>query len=193
MVERHANTVEALASRGLTEGSEATKDVISKEISTASSVHKDSNGLTERQEGFAQCVAKGMSLSKAYEQNYDTTNAKQATVWSSASKLMDHPAVAARVKHLLEVRREKSFALDAMRTRQHVFERLMQESVDDDNPPAARIKALELLGRIDVVSMFKEQKGPALPETSDPIELEAKLRTMLTSILGVAPPPLRKS
>lgn len=188
MTEKHANTVEALANRGLTEGSEATKDVISKEISTASGVYKDDNGLTERQEGFAQCVAKGLTLTEAYEQNYDCSNSKKATTWNAASKLIDHPAVAARVKHLLEVKREKTHAIDAMRIRQHVFDRLMIESVEDESPPAARIKALELLGKIDVVSMFKEQKGPNLPEESDPVALEAKLRTMLKAILGVVPP-----
>src|SRR6478736_4081569 len=117
-------------------------------------------GLTEKQEGYAQDVAKGATLSDAYRKNYDCDNMSTASVYTAASKLLDHPSVSSRVRSLMEIREKKTHAIDASRIRQHVFDRLMVESVDDGNPAASRIKALELLGKIDLVSMFKESKGP---------------------------------
>lgn len=175
--QRHLNTVEAIERRGL--------DKHDVPVANVNATRND-YGLTEKQEIFAQCVAKGATLSDAYRAAYNAEGMTNNSINSNASALMDHTAVAARVKHLLQVRQEKSFALDAMRIRAHVFDRLMIESVDDENPAAARIRSLELLGKIDVVSMFKEQKGPAPDDTSDPAELEAKLRGALAKLLGDA-------
>lgn len=146
-------------------------------------------GLTEKMENFARMVANGSNLKEAYVSSYNAASMSTTSIYTEASKLMDHPSVAARVKMLMEERARKTHAIDAMRIRQHVFDRLMVESVDDENPPASRIRALELLGKIDVVSMFKEQKGPAKDdETADPAELEAKLRGMLQRMFGIEPP-----
>lgn len=146
-------------------------------------------GLTEKMESYAQEVAKGASLKEAYVKSYDAGSMSTTSIYTEASKLMDHPAVAQRVRMLMEERAKKTHAIDAMRIRQHVFDRLMMESVDDENPPAARIRSLELLGKIDVVSMFKEQKGDAKDHSGDdPAELEAKLRGMLGKMFGIKPP-----
>lgn len=179
---RHANTEGALADRGLlTEGegkalaSERQRDY----------ARTNEFGLTEKQEMFAQAVSRGSTLADAYRASFNAVNMSQASVYSEASKMMDKPHVAERVKALLAVRQERTFAVDAKRVRQHVFDRLMIESVEDDNPPAARIRALELLGKIDVVSMFKEQKGPPIDDRADPAMLEAKLRNMLERMVGM--------
>lgn len=174
---RHLNTVEAMEKRGLAK--------VSGEVVNPNATRND-YGLTDKQENFAQGVAKGLTLSDAYRNAYSAGEMTSTAINSEASRLMDHPAIASRVKWLLQVRQEKSFALDAARIRAHVFDRLMIESVEDDSPPAARIRALELLGKIDVVSMFKEQKGPAVDEHADPVELEAKLKAALGKLLGEA-------
>jgi hypothetical protein len=146
------------------------------------------HGLTEKQEMFAQGVAKGLTLAEAYRSSYNADEMKQASIYSEASRLMDNPAIAARAKALMARRQEQTFALDSMRVRQHVFDRLMIESVTDENPPAARIKALELLGKIDVVSMFKELKGPADELGKlDERDLQAKLQEALGRLIDVSP------
>ncbi len=144
-------------------------------------------GLTEKQETFAREVAKGATLADAYRTAYDASAMQQSSIYSEASRLMDNPLVAQRAKQLLDERIKHTHAIDAKRIRQHVFDRLMIESVADESPPQARIKALELLGKIDVVSMFKEQKGQELPETVDVAALEAKLRTMLGKLIDISP------
>ena len=174
---RHLNTVEAIEKRGLAKPSGEVVDA---------GMTRNDYGLTEKQENFAQGVAKGLTLSDAYRNAYVVGEMSNSTINAEASRMMDHPSIAARIKWLLQVRQEKSFALDAMRIRAHVFDRLMIESVEDDSPPAARVRALELLGKIDVVSMFKEQKGPAPDEHADPVELEAKLKAALGKLLGEA-------
>lgn len=145
------------------------------------------HGLTEKQEAFARGVANGLTLKESYERAYDASEMQRSSIYSEASKLMDHPLVAQRARQLMEERAKKTHAVDALRIRQHVFDRLMIESVDDDSPPTARIRALELLGKIDVVSMFKEQKGPELPEAQDVQGLEAKLKEMLARLIDVTP------
>ena len=147
----------------------------------------DGNGLTEKQEAFARGVANGLTLAEAYRRAYDADEMTKASIYSEASRLMDHPAVAARARDLMTERMEKTHALDAKRIRQHVFDRLMIESVEDDNPPASRIRALELLGKIDVVSMFKEQKGEDPKGEDNVAELEAKLKQALARLVDVTP------
>lgn len=143
-------------------------------------------GLTEKQETFARGVGNGLTLAEAYRRAYDADGMKKASIYTEASKMMDHPAIAQRAKALLDERSHRTHALDAKRIRMHVFDRLMMESVDDESPPAARIKALELLGKIDVVSMFKEQKeGPV--ERLDVGDLEAKLKDALAKLIDITP------
>lgn len=144
-------------------------------------------GLTEKQETFAQCVAKGSTLIDAYRTAYNTEGMKQSSMYSEASKLMDHPIVAQRTRELMEHRAKRVHALDAMRIRQHVFDRLMVESVDEDNPAASRVRSLELLGKIDVVQMFREPKDVDVPREESIAELQAKVKGMLSKLIDVTP------
>lgn len=146
------------------------------------------HGLTEKQEMFAQGVAKGLTLADAYRSSYDASRMSDGSIYSEASRLMDNPAIAARAKGLMSRRQEKTLALDAMRIRRHVFDRLMVESVSDESPPSARIRALELLGKIDVVGMFKEHKGQSDDiERMDEVELQSRLREMLGRMIDISP------
>lgn len=179
---RHANTEGALEARGLV--GEAEGKALSSERQR-DYARTNEWGCTEKQELFAQAVAKGSTLADAYRSSFNAANMTTASIYSEASKMMDKPHVAERVKVLLAVRQERTFAVDAKRIRQHVIDRLMVESVDEENPAAARVRSLELLGKIDFVSMFKEQKGPAIDERADPAVLEAKLKAMLERLVGL--------
>lgn len=148
------------------------------------------NGLTEKQDIFAREVAKGSTLIDAYKAAYDTSNMKQGTMYSEASKLADHPIVSERIRHLMELRSKRTHALDAMRIRQHVFDRLMAESVDMDNPAASRVRSLELLGKIDIVQMFREPKEAPVPTEESVKDLQDKLRGMLAKLVDVTPLPV---
>jgi hypothetical protein len=103
------------------------------------------------------------------------------TVHNEACKLMARQDIAARVNQLVREKQARS-SHDAARIRQHVVERLQIESTDPDKPPAARVRALELLGKLDVVGAFRErvQAEQAAPMTEDlAATLEARLKALL--------------
>jgi hypothetical protein len=139
-------------------------------------------GLTSKQEEFCQGVgSRGETLSAAYRAAYDASNMTPANVNNEAYKLMSRPEIAARVNALVRDKQARS-SHDAARIRQHVIERLHIESTDPDNPPTARVRALELLGKLDVVGAFRErvQAEQAAPMTEDlAATLEARLKALL--------------
>jgi len=143
---------------------------------------KNEWGLTAKQESFCVGVgSRGETLAASYRAAYDAANMTPANVHNEASKLMGRPEIAARVNALVREKQARS-SHDAARIRQHVIERLHAESTDPDNPPAARVRALELLGKLDVVGAFRErvQNEPADAAPADlAATLEAKLKAML--------------
>lgn len=143
---------------------------------------KNAHGLTSKQEAFAVGVgSRGETLAQAYRAAYDAANMSQATIHAEACRLMANPLVAARVNALVR-ERQLSASHDAARIRQHVIERLHAESIDPDSSPAARVRALELLGKLDTVQAFKErvQQEPATPAQADlAATLEARLKALL--------------
>jgi hypothetical protein len=58
--------------------------------------------LTDKQEKFAQGIAKGLTQADAYREAYDCENQKDETTWSNACRLMNNDKVIARVKELKE-------------------------------------------------------------------------------------------
>lgn len=56
--------------------------------------------LTVKQEAFAQGIADGLSQADAYRTAYDAKNMADTSVYVEASKLIDNPNVAQRVKEL---------------------------------------------------------------------------------------------
>ena len=142
---------------------------------------KSAEGLTAKQEAFAEQVASGATLAASYRAAYDAGSMSAAAIHTEASKLMCHPGIAQRVNVLVRDRQAKT-SLDAARIRQHVIERLHAESIDADSSPAARVRALELLGKLDVVGAFRERVATedAAPAQADlAATLEARLRALL--------------
>ena len=76
--------------------------------------------LTPKQEVFTQGVVAGLSLSKAYEQAYDTSKMKQETVYSKASILWKQDKIRARY---VEIIQQSSFL--TVWTRERAFEERM--------------------------------------------------------------------
>ena len=132
--------------------------------------------LTPKMRGFAQDVAKGLNLSDAYRNNYDCSNMQNNTINANASALMRDSRVMAMVDELVrEV--ERAMVKDAVAIRKHVFDGLMRESKDfDEGSSMSRIKALELLGKIDIVSMFKDRVEKSEERSADTIRAELERR-----------------
>ena len=138
--------------------------------------------LTAKQDEFAMSIASGTTLIDAYRGAYDCEDMKPSTCYQEASRLMDNPRVAARVREIMDDRISKSMIRNSAYVRQHIFDRLMIESSEPKNAGAVRVKALELLGKIDVVAMFKETteapRGDRRPDEVE-AELKAKLRRFI--------------
>lgn len=142
------------------------------------------DGLTAKQERFAVMVAMGMRYAEAYREAYDAEDMSQASIWNSANALMNNRLVADRVKALIDERKSQSLLADAAFVRQYVFDKLMEESSKAGNSANARIKALELLGKVDVVGMFKERAEVESKRSRTPEEVEAELGEKLSKLMG---------
>jgi hypothetical protein len=157
----------------------------SKVVSLARGQGKDVNGLTAKQEAFCQGVgARGETLAAAYRAAYDASNMTQHTIHNEACKLMSNPAVAARVNALV-AQKQASVSHDATRIRSLVIERLHLEAQNPKNPPSVRVRSLELLGKLDVVGMFKD-RAMVESEHAPSADLAATLQSRLTALLGKA-------
>jgi len=140
------------------------------------------HGLTSKQEAFAQGVgSRGDTLAASYRAAYDAAEMTPHTIHNEACKLMANPAVAARVNALVLERQAKT-SLDSTRILAHVRERLMAESLDTDNSPSARIRALELLGRLGTVSAFDRTADVA--DHAPASDLSDTLQARLQALLG---------
>ena len=143
---------------------------------------KSPDGLTSKQAAFAGHVASGSTLAAAYRAAYDAAGMSAGAIHTEASKLMTNPAIARRINAVLQDRMAKT-SHDAARIRQHVIERLHLESIDPDSSPAARIRALELLGKLGIVQAFKDSEQDS-EAAQDKGELAATLEARLKALLA---------
>lgn len=63
--------------------------------------------LTAKQEAFAQGIADGLDQASAYRAAYDAENMSDPAIYVEASRIMDNPKVALRVKELKDALAEK--------------------------------------------------------------------------------------
>jgi hypothetical protein len=143
---------------------------------------KDANGLTARHEQFCQGVgSQGMSQSDAYRAAYNAQNMSAQNINNEAYKLMCRPEIIARVNALTIERRSRT-SLDANRIRQHVIDKLWQESQAPANSAAVRVRALELLGKMTDVSLFTERVQTETVAARDATEIEQAIREKLAKL-----------
>lgn len=101
--------------------------------------------LTMKQEQFAAAIVEGKTHADAYRQAYDASGMKDGTVWSEAARLMRRPHVTARVEELKSEAEAVRQGLLLSRE-EAILARLEHEALTAKTD-AARIRALELLGR----------------------------------------------
>lgn len=146
-------------------------------VAIANGQGKGKEGLTSKQMAFADKVAEGATLAESYRTAYAADNMAPATIHSEACRLMANPAIAARINAKVAEKRARE-SHDSSRIRLRVIERLKIESEDMTSPPGARLKALELLGKITEVALFTErlQTDAATNRSADEIREELKER-----------------
>ena len=139
------------------------------------------DGLTAKQEAFAQEVAKGSTLADAYRKAYNTEKMKPSSVWNNASQLMQRTQVAHRVEAIQQAM-EQSSLHDTARLKRLVLERLHVEATNEDNSDASRVRSLELLGK--TVAMFSD-RVEQVESSRSASEIEQELLNRLAE-LGVS-------
>lgn len=141
--------------------------------------------LTAKQKKFARLIAEGNTGADSYRMAYNTKSSKK-TQGDAASRVKSDARVSAeinRLKALQEIREQHSPA----QIRATVIERLQLEATDADNPPAARIRALELLGKVTEVAAFTERREQTVIHSSEAIKQQLMERLRTLTAIDVTP------
>lgn len=134
--------------------------------------------MTGKMKAFAHALALGETKANAYRKSYNPKPAK-STIVTAPYKL----ASDTRIQREVEAYR---LALEAEKHRTPVqlkallVQQLVQHSLDEDFPPAQRMKALQLIGQLFEVGAFLERKETTVVHKSSDI------RTRLLERLGKA-------
>jgi len=112
--------------------------------------------LTAKQKAFAEEVAKGTPKAKAYRKAYNSKG-KPTTQAQEGSKTAKLPHVSAMIESIMQANEAMKYQTPA-HLRTLTIHELTKHALSEDNPPAQRIKALELLGKITEVALFTERR-----------------------------------
>ena len=136
--------------------------------------------LTAKQESFARWVASGTcTLSDAYRSAYDAEGMANKTIWQAASRLMGNCKVAARVAELSKAQ-EAEYLHDGASLRAFVVNGLQIEATQASSP-GARVRALELIGKLTEVQAFADVSIDRTPKRTE-AEIEADIADLLDKL-----------
>jgi hypothetical protein len=111
--------------------------------------------LTDKQEKFAQCIAKGYTQADAYREAYDCEDMVDNTVYKEACLLMNNPKITERVKELKERNLEKNYDRD-VRYYLEKLEEIRQKAVAEGQYSAA-VSAIKEDAKISGVYVEKAE------------------------------------
>lgn len=132
--------------------------------------------LTGKQKAFAHAIALGETKANAYRKAYKP-NASKATLSAQPYILAKDSRIAKEVEaYRLALEAEKH--RNPAQLKALLVQQLVQHSLDEDFPPAQRMKALQLIGQLFEVGAFLERKETTVVHKSSDI------RTRLLERLG---------
>lgn len=134
-------------------------------------------GLTAKEEAFCQRVALGDSYTDAYRHAYDTSRMTQGTVWNRAWDVGHRGKVELRIRMLTEQVAETE-RTRGLRAKAFIEERLWEEATKEGSKPADRMKALELLGKLEHVAAFKE-RSEVTTDVATPEQIKARIEELV--------------
>jgi hypothetical protein len=137
-------------------------------------------GLTAKQIRFAEEIARGETKAGAYRKAYKSTG-KPETQSKRGQELMKTGAVSAQVEAFQAAFEAQKYATPA-HLRALTIHELTKHALDETFPPAQRMKALELLGKITEVALFTERRE--VVSVSNPAEIKEKLMASLRLAMG---------
>jgi hypothetical protein len=144
--------------------------------------------LTNKQREFARKVALGtMSKRQSYKETYNTT---------SEHSLNSNPYVMMRDTRIQREIEAYRLAIEAEKQRNPaqlkalLVQQLVQHSLDSEFPPAQRMKALELIGKLYEVGAFVELKETTVINKKA-VDIKAQLIERIKEVIDVDAKPDR--
>lgn len=146
-------------------------------------VDRKETKLTPKQREFARQVALGETKADAYRKAYNAKG-KPKGVANNGHALSRHTGVQLEIEaYRLAAEAEKQRSPAQLRAL--VIHQLTKHALDEGCPPAQRIKALELLGKVSEVAAFTERKETTVINHSG--DLKQKLLDQLRNVVDITP------
>ena len=136
--------------------------------------------LTKKQEGFIRDVALGKPKAEAYRNNYNTKTNKQYQ-GNQAFKLASNPTIANEIEAFKVALKAQEYQ-SSTHLKAFIMHQLTLHALNEDNPPASRIRSLELLGKSYDVGLFEDRK--VITNISQSSEVKSKLINQIKSMLS---------
>jgi len=136
--------------------------------------------LTHKQKEFARKVALGSTKAKAYREAYKSKG-KAKTVGNNASKLSQHEGIQMEIEaYRIAIEAEKHRTPAQLKSL--LIQQLVKHSLDEEFPPAQRVKCLELMGKLYEVGAFEERKTTTIVHES--AKVKERLLSQLKSVIN---------
>jgi hypothetical protein len=132
-------------------------------------------GLTAKQIKFAEEIARGETKAGAYRKAYKSKG-KPETQSRRGVELTHDGRIQAQIEAFQAAFEAQKYATPA-HLRALTIHELTKHALNEDFPPAQRVKALELLGKITEVALFTERRE--VVQVSNPAEIKEKLLASL--------------
>ena len=120
---------------------------------------REQSGLTDKQRAFVRAFTAGDAkgnASAAYKAAYDASQMKPSTINVEACRMLDHPKVSPAIE-AANAQIAQQQRLQGVSLRQRVQDGLLLEAQAAESP-AARVRAWELLGKLQGVDAFGADK-----------------------------------
>ena len=134
--------------------------------------------LTSKQKEFARQIALGETKASAYRKSRPT-KAKPATASRRGQELAANGAIQAQIDAFKLAFEAQKYTSPA-HLRALAIQQLTEHSLNPDFPPAQRIKALELIGKMTEVALFTERRE--VVQVTDSAQIKERLMDTLRTI-----------
>jgi hypothetical protein len=136
----------------------------------------------QRELTFANLLATGTTLIHAYRQAFDCSDLGVSEIIKLSTELAGRPDIAAHVEKTIQIHDQEALT-DPVFIRNFVTYRLKREA-ETAKMDGARIRALELLGKLDFVGMFKDRVENTVKIERTPENIEHEIRQRLRKLMS---------
>ena len=127
--------------------------------------------LTKKQRGFIKDVAMGETKAQAYRNNYNSKT-KPKYQGDAGFKMANNPVINQEIEAFKVALSAREYQ-EGTKLKAFIMHQLTLHALNEENPPASRIRSLELLGKSYDVGLFVDRKEVTTINNS--IDIKAKL------------------